>query len=144
MTKLQTINAFENAISHQAFFMTRLQNVAFKKKNKDILDLMGQEKVFGDFFYDKNNDMEELIGGIFFEKISKNYDLWEQECKKFYNIFVEDVNLPKPKLIVVKEKDYDIAKSVFSDIANTHKVLKESYKLAEARLNALSDKKFRV
>jgi len=142
MKKNDTIAGLNNAVKHQVFLMTRFHNVAFKEKYKEVLDFLHEEEDFGQFLNSKEANLEELAGFTFFDKMTKFYNQWRGECKRFFDLFIEDTSVPKPKLIKPNSRSFDLAKSIYADMEASNKELLAACKLTEARLYALAEDRF--
>ena len=144
MTKEQTIGTFENAMSQQFFLMTRIKNAILSGRAEDFLDIVGKEELFCEFFYDEKFKLEDLVGIIFFDSISKKYEEWKKTCEKIYSIFLENPISPKSKLKHLEENDYEIAEALFESLENIHDLMHASCESAQSRLHALNKDHFKA
>ena len=143
MNKLQTITEFKKRIETQNFAVSRIKNIISMKKHKDLEDIYGQEESFGEFFYSKDINLGDLLGGFLYDRINDYYIELKNDISKIYMIFVEDASNPKRlKYKKISEADYDIARSVLSDLVTINDKFNEYCNSSFDRLYALSESKF--
>ena len=143
MNKLQTIAEFKKRIETQNFAVSRIKNIISMKKHKDLEDIYGQEESFGEFFYSKDINLGDLLGGFLYDRINDYYIELKNDISKIYMIFVEDASNPKRlKYKKISKADYDIARSVLSDLVTINDKFNEYCNSSFDRLYALSESKF--
>jgi hypothetical protein len=143
MNKTQTIAEFKKRIETQNFTVSRIKNIVSMKKHKDLEDVYGQEESFGEFFYSKDINLSDLLGGFLYDRINDYYTELKNNFAKIYMIFVEDASNPKRiKYKKVSEADYDIARAVLADLITINDKFNEYCNSSFDRLYALSESKF--
>lgn len=142
MSKSETINAFKSVANHQDFIMTRIKNCIRHERDKEIVDIVGEENKFDDVISDASYKFQELLGSILYSEVIKNYYLWKDTCTSIYKIYIRDLDTKRLKVNKISDMDREIIKSKFDDLENIQKVLTQYCDTAIARLNALGDDKF--
>lgn len=142
MSKSETINAFKSVANHQDFIMTRIKNCIRHERDKEIVDIVGEENKFDEVISNTNYKFQELLGSILYSEVIKNYYLWRDTCIAIYKIYVRDLSARRLKVNKISEMDREVLKSKFDDLENIQKVLTQYCDTAIARLNALGDDKF--
>ena len=83
------------------------------------------------------------MGGFLYDRINDYYIELKNDISKIYMIFVEDASNPKRlKYKKISEADYDIARSVLSDLVTINDKFNEYCNSSFDRLYALSESKF--
>ena len=142
MSKSETINAFKGAANHQDFIMTRIKNWIRHERDKEIVDVIGEENKFDEVISNTNYKFQELLGSILYSEIIKNYYLWRDTCIAIYKIYIKDLSARRLKVNKISEMDREVLKSKFDDLENIQKILAQYCNTVLARLNALGDDKF--
>ncbi|MCZ6159065.1 hypothetical protein [Campylobacter ureolyticus] len=142
MSKSETINAFKSITNHQNFVMARIKNCIRHERDKEIVDIVGEENKFDDVISDASYKFQELLGSILYSEVIKNYYLWKDTCTSIYKIYIRDLDTKRLKVNKISDMDREIIKSKFDDLENIQKVLTQYCDTAIARLNALGDDKF--
>ncbi|AKT91048.1 hypothetical protein CUREO_1203 [Campylobacter ureolyticus RIGS 9880] len=142
MSKSETINAFKSVANHQDFIMTRIKNCIRHERDKEIVDIVGEENKFDEIISNAGYKFQELLGSILYSEVIKNYYLWRDTCIAIYKIYVRDLSARRLKVNKISEMDREVLKSKFDDLENIQKVLTQYCDTAIARLNALGDDKF--
>lgn len=142
MNKQDTIKGLKQCVDTQEFIMTRIKNSINQGREKEMLDVLHQSTIFGDFFYNENNKLKPLLGSILFGGISKYYEQWKGTFDSIFDMIVVDKTAKKLKLKKLTSQDEDIIKAIFDDLMTIHESLKRQCETSFARLNALSDDKF--
>ena len=128
MNKMQTIAEFKKRIETQNFTVSRIKNIVSMKKHKDLEDVYGQEENFGEFFYSKDINLSDLLGGFLYDRINDYYTELKNSFAKIYMIFVEDAS--------------NIARAVLADLIALNDKFNEYCNSSFDRLYALSESKF--
>lgn len=142
MSKSETINAFKSVTNHQEFLMTRIKNCIRHERDKEIVDVVGEENKFDEVISDTNYKFPELLGSILYSEVIKSYSLWKDTCIAIYQIYIKDLKARRPKVNKISEMDREVLKSKFDDLENIQKVLTQYCNTVLARLNALGEDKF--
>ena len=122
--------------------MTRIKNCIRHERDKEIVDVIGEENKFDEVISNTNYKFQELLGSILYSEVVKNYYLWRDTCITIYKIYIKDLSARRLKLNKISEMDREVLKSKFDDLENIQKILTQSCNTAIARLNALGDDKF--
>lgn len=142
MSKSETINAFKSVTNHQEFLMTRIKNCIRHERDKEIVDVVGEENKFDEVISDTNYKFPELLGSILYSEVIKSYSLWKDTCIAIYQIYIKDLKARRLKVNKISEMDREVLKSKFDDLENIQKVLTQYCNTVLARLNALGEDKF--
>lgn len=143
MSKCEFISKFRGAIDGQDFILTRIKNCIKFGRDKEIIDIIGQENNFGNIMTDPKNKFEELLGSISYNGIMESYYQWREECVKIYEIYAKDLETKKPKLNTLTPSDIDVLKSKLDNLENIHKTIVRHCDIAMTRLNALCEDRFK-
>lgn len=108
--------------------------------------LSSKECEFGEWLYDKENHLKDLLGSLFFEKLEALHEQWHKEYAKAYKILFEKQGTgllskfrSSPK---IDSLELDKAKVYYTNLDEITSELLKILKLCEQRISALNENKF--
>lgn len=141
---------------------TTLENLARAKKNHEaqmakiekLLDGGAVEKptpvtrtqcAFGVWFYAEENNLEEIVGEMFYKELEEAHAQWHLEYIKVYNIFFKEKKGFFSGLLgghKVDPLEVDKAKMYYHELKDYTNTMLNALATCERRINAISESKF--
>ncbi len=142
MDKQQTLLSLEKSRRNLEFNLQTIKSLIDGKEVANIPSTNKHECMFGVWLYSKDNNLKNLLGGIFFRDLDVYYTQWYDEYTKIYILmFGEVFNTDKKKKIT--QMDIDKSKLYFSELSQTTDKLLRALNSSKRRLEALAEEKFK-
>ena len=146
MDKEKTIEAIVNAKKAHENQMKKIVALLNGKKAENPTAALKTECDFGKWLYDDNNNLESILGNLFYNKLETLHAKWHIEYMSVFEIFFK----PKKKGFFSKafgndkidEMDLDKAKLYYSELEDTTNELLKTIASSQRRIEALREEKF--
>jgi hypothetical protein len=147
MTKDETIRAMTQAREAHELQMQKIEDAINGRDIHNPTTLNKTACEFGQWLYDENNHMQEIIGSQFYFALDKEHEQWHSEYAKIYKILFDDKKKKGlfSKLLGRKSIDpmeLDKVKLYFADLQETTKRLLQALGSAQRRVTALPETKY--
>ncbi len=151
MNKVQTLELMQDMKKSHESQMHKIELLLSGKDMQELVSKAKTECYFGKILYLNEEDLKNIVGTLFFEKLERIHARWHLEYYNIYKIFEEVVKANKEKKgflskIIgtkkVSEMDFDKAKLYYSELKIITKELISILEMCTRRINALSESKF--
>lgn len=146
MNKVKTLQLMKNARKAHKSQMAKIKIAIDGYKVENPTAVEKTKCSFGQWLYKDDNNLEHMLGSLFYEKLENIHAQWHTEYFRIFNIFFkeEKKNLFS-KLIgnsKMSEMQNDKAELYYSELEVTTKKLLEALAISEKRIIALPESKF--
>jgi len=146
MDKLQTVEAIVNARKAHESQMKKIEALLKGKEVENPTAVLKTECEFGQWLYDDNNHLKELLGELFYTNLETLHGRWHIEYSRLFEIFFK----PKKKGFFSKAfggdkvdgMELDKAKLYYSELEATTNELLKAISSSQRRIEALKEEKF--
>jgi len=147
MNKLSSIEAINRARDSHISQMKKIELLIGGEEIENPTSVKHTECVFGKWFYNKDNQVEEILGSLFYEKMEILHTKWHGEYARVFEIFFTNRKTGFFSKILgtdkIDEMDMDKAKLYYRELQATTELLLHAISSSQRRISALSDSKFK-
>lgn len=144
MNKEQTLESMEKAKRSLTFDMRTIESLLEGKDIASIPTVYKTNCSFGEWLYNEENNLKNLLGPIFFKELDAYHSQLHEEYRRIYIIFYgEPSGATKPKKNKVTPMELDKCKLYYSEMKLSFDKLLKSMASSKRRLEALAPEKFK-
>ncbi len=145
MNKQDTLDSIRNAVNAHKIQMEKIKKAIDGYSVENPTAVKKTECDFGIWIYDKDSNLRNILGSLFYDKIESFHTQWHDEYMNLYQVlFKKEDKGFFAKFITPKvdEMELDKAKLYYSEILLTTSELLKALAIAERRIEALQESKF--
>ncbi len=142
MNKITTLNSIIHVIKYHEEQMQKLKDLVDGKSVEKVIHISKTQCDFGQWLY--TNNIQNIIGFQFYEKIDRLYTEWHEQYYKIYKVFYNEKKGFISKLFTStsQEMKLDKAKLYYSELKVTSSDLLRILASSERRISAMNESKF--
>jgi hypothetical protein len=146
MNKEKTLQSIQDAIKT---YDIQLEKIALAIQGKEIKDIITPDRKnceFGQWFYNSENKLRDILGSFFYDQIEVLHIQWHNEYEKIFNILFKKQKKGFLSKILgsskIDEMELDKVKLYHNELTTTTKELLKILGSSERRISALPESKF--
>lgn len=146
MDKEKTLESIQNARKSHEAQMSKIKAAIDGEKVDDPTVVAKTKCAFGEWLYDDENHLRDILGSLFYDKMEVLHAKWHSEYFRIFEIFFKDEKKSFFSKILrsskVSEMDLDKAKLYYSELEITTQELLKALGSSERRIYALPESRF--
>ena len=147
MDKNATLESIQKARAAHESQMKKIEALLNGEKVNNPTAVLKTECSFGRWLYDKDSNLERVLGALFYNNIETIHARWHSEYSRLFNVFFIKAEKKSffSKLMGSSKADgmdIDKGKLYYSELKSTTKELLKVLAVCERRIQALNESKF--
>jgi len=144
MNKINTLNSIIAITKYHENQMQKLQDLVDAKSAEKPASISKTQCEFGLWLYSRDNNLQNILGHQFYEKIDKLYTEWHEQYHKIYKVFYDEKKGFLSKLLTTDtpEMKLDKAKLYYAELKQTSNKLLGILASSTRRITAMNESKF--